>query len=207
MWAGKGKKSRAPRALAHELHLRPPCSIHQLRMKAASIIAAFALALAVAGCGRGSASLVVDPNFIPHPALNDTGAIEKISRSEAEWRKLLTPEQYEVMRGKGTEAPFCGAFWNNHAGGTYYCAGCGLDLFVADAKFESGTGRPSFFQPVATNRVVLNADDSMRMQRVEVLCARCESHLGHVFDDGPAPTGKRFCMNSISMKFVPKQKQ
>ncbi len=127
-------------------------------------------------------------------------AQEKIQRSEEEWRKLLTPEQYHVLREKGTERPFSGAYCEAFGPGTYACAGCGQELFVADAKFDSGTGWPSFTRPIAPDRVEEHRDVSHGMVRTEVTCSRCGGHLGHVFPDGPAPTRLRYCMNSISLK-------
>jgi peptide-methionine (R)-S-oxide reductase len=128
---------------------------------------------------------------------------DKIVKSEAEWRKQLTPEQFHVLREAGTERAFSGRYWDNHAPGSYRCAGCGLDLFSSDDKFESGTGWPSFSRPTAAERVATRTDRGFFMNRTEILCPRCGGHLGHVFDDGPAPTGKRYCMNSAALDFVP----
>lgn len=132
--------------------------------------------------------------------------IEKVVKTDAEWKKELSPLAYDVLRKKGTERAFTGETWNEHRKGTYLCAGCNLPLFASDTKFESGTGWPSFYQPLAKNRIADEKDVSYGMTRDEVLCARCGGHLGHVFEDGPKPTGLRYCMNSVSMKFVPDAK-
>lgn len=129
--------------------------------------------------------------------------MKKIERSEADWRKELTPEQYHVLREKGTERAFSGALWDEHAPGVYRCAGCGAELFDARTKYESGTGWPSFYAPVAPDAVETEGDRSLFMTRTEVLCATCGGHLGHVFPDGPRPTGLRYCINSASLALDP----
>ena len=126
--------------------------------------------------------------------------MEKVDKSEEEWRKQLTPEQYRVMREKGTERPFTGDYYKTRDKGMYVCAGCGNPLFSSDTKYESGSGWPSFYQPLTEASVRTEEDGSMFMKRTEVLCSRCDAHLGHVFDDGPQPTGDRYCMNSVSLK-------
>ena len=133
-----------------------------------------------------------------------TGPIEqpKVELSDAEWKKRLTPDQFRILRSKGTERPFCGGLLQNKEHGYYLCAGCNLPLFESGAKFESGTGWPSFFQPAAKENVLEETDRSHGMVRTEIMCKRCEGHLGHVFDDGPRPTGLRYCLNSESLKFV-----
>ena len=129
-------------------------------------------------------------------------AVPRVEKSDAEWRAQLTPEQFRVARSQGTERPFCGTLLDNKAHGVYACVCCGLPLFASNAKFESGTGWPSFFQPIADENVLTETDITHGMVRVEILCARCDGHLGHVFPDGPRPSGQRHCVNSESLVFV-----
>jgi peptide-methionine (R)-S-oxide reductase len=129
---------------------------------------------------------------------------EKVVKSEEEWRKQLTPEQYNVLREHGTERAFTGQYWNHHEDGSYTCAGCGQVLFTSDTKFDSGCGWPSFFDSISPDKIVKREDNSYGMHRIEVLCSKCGGHLGHVFEDGPNPTGLRYCINSASLDFKKK---
>ncbi len=146
----------------------------------------------------------------PDPLQGGEGAnlkskgIRKVIKTDAEWKQILTPEQYNVMRQKGTEAPYSSPLNDNHDAGTFECAACELPLFSSETKFNSGTGWPSFWAPIKKENVREKTDNSLGMMRTEVLCARCDAHAGHVFDDGPKPTGLRYCMNGVALRFVKK---
>lgn len=181
-------------------------------MKLFSLLPLFALVF-TSGCSpensampthasSSSAATVTVRELATDGKLGPAVAQPKVVKTDAEWKKQLSAEAYQVARGKGTERPFCGVFYDNRQTGTYTCTCCALPLFRSDAKFDSGTGWPSFFQPIAKENVTFIEDRSYGI-RTEILCTRCDCHLGHVFEDGPKPTGLRFCLNSVSLNFVP----
>ncbi len=144
-----------------------------------------------------------EPDSTNHNGVNMDN---KVVKTDEEWKKELTPEEYRILREKGTERAFTGKYWDHHEIGTYICAACGTELFESNTKFDSGCGWPSYFEPIDSSRIIYNDDSSFGMKRTEVICAKCDGHLGHVFDDGPPPTGLRYCINSGSMKFLKKEK-
>jgi peptide-methionine (R)-S-oxide reductase len=162
-------------------------------------LALVALSLFALACERSTVNAA--EKAADKPTTQDA-SVGRVEKSDAEWKKQLTPEEYEVARHGGTERAFTGKYWNNHEHGLYRCVCCGNALFSSDTKFESGTGWPSFWQPIAKENVRQRVDGTLGMERTEVLCTKCEAHLGHVFEDGPKPTGLRYCMNSASLDFV-----
>ena len=175
---------------------------------ALSILAAGSLLAGMTQGEESNTSSTVKVRLIgSNGMLTEPLSVPRVKKTDAEWRKQLTAEQFEIARGQGTEPAFCGTLLDNHREGIYHCVCCGLPLFASDSKFNSRTGWPSFFQPIAKENVLTKTDDSFGMRRTEILCARCGAHLGHVFEDGPPPTGLRFCLNSAAMTFVDKGKE
>ena len=210
----KGSPARnETRRRAYALFVGTPRRRRNIRV--AGQIALSALSLTLISCGQGlgedqggGTTVHAGPSAATGPgAASAAGAdvtpVDPVERSDAEWRRMLTPLSYRVLRQQGTEPPFRNAYWDEHRDGTFACAGCGAPLYSSADKFDSGTGWPSFSRPIAGAPVAESRDDSAGMIRTEVHCGRCGGHLGHVFDDGPAPTGERHCINSAALTFIP----
>ncbi len=186
--------------------MKTPGSLHNKIL----IIVSLAITITVNACGQGKNVNQLSPNMKsivkplnPYYSNTDT---TKLNLTDAEWKMILPEDVYQVTRRAATEQPFTGKYWNADTKGTYYCAACGRKLFRSEAKFASTCGWPSFFEQEDKNSTVFKRDSSLGMERIEVLCGRCGGHLGHIFDDGPPPTGKRYCMNSIALDFIPDSK-
>ncbi len=170
-----------------------------------TLLLAIGLVVLAVACKRPQVVLAADTKPQPSTQITNSSAMtDKIVKTEEEWKKQLTPEQYRITRKKGTERAFTGPNWNNHDKGIYKCVCCGQELFSSDHKFDSGTGWPSYWQPIAPKAVGTQSDNTFFMKRTEALCSRCDAHLGHVFEDGPKPTGLRYCINGYALTFEKK---
>lgn len=162
------------------------------------------LGLSLAMCDSNTENTSKDREIADSTKTSKTTVMtDTVQKTDEEWKKILTPEQYRVLRQKGTERPFTGEYENNYEPGTYVCAACGQELFKSDTKFDAGCGWPSFYREAAKGHIIEKIDLSLGMKRIEIICSKCGGHLGHVFDDGPQPTGLRYCVNSVSLKFIP----